>query len=274
LVLPTGEQNSRQRFRDWYGREYDDVFVEIERAVIGADYGANGYTTRAQVDDIAERLNLSARTRVLDIGTGRGWPALYFAATLGCEVVACDVPVEGLLVGMRRARRDGLDHLVRFVAASGDELPLRKASFDAIVHTDTLCCLHDKLAVLRSCAELLQPACRMAFLTIEPAEGLSAVQLQRAIANGPPEVAVEAPHAQMLATAGFTEIEAVDVTVEFSRTQQAWIDTWRARQSELRSLLGAEALNERDTERQAMRFALDEGMLRRRLYLARRAHIR
>jgi len=137
-VPPTGEQESRQRFRDWYGRE-DDVFTEIEREVIGSDYGANGYTTRAQADDIAARLQIGRRTRVLDIGSGRGWPALYFAATLGCEVIACDVPVEGLRVGTGRARRDGLDHLVRFVAASGDALPLRAASFDAIAHTDTLC---------------------------------------------------------------------------------------------------------------------------------------
>jgi len=138
-VASTGEQESRQRFRDWYGREYDGVFVAIEREVIGGDYGANGYTTRAQVDDIAVRLGLDRGTRVLDIGTGRGWPALYFAQTRGCEVIACDVPIEGLQVGTRRAIRDGLDDLVHFVAASGDALPLREASFDAIVHTDTLC---------------------------------------------------------------------------------------------------------------------------------------
>lgn len=138
-MAPTGEQESRQRFRDWYGVEYDAVLADIERTVIGADYGANGYTTRAQVDDIAVRLGLSRATRVLDIGTGRGWPALYLAATRGCEVVGSDVPVEGLRVGARRAARDGLAHLVCFVAASGDALPLRVGAFDVVVHTDTLC---------------------------------------------------------------------------------------------------------------------------------------
>jgi SAM-dependent methyltransferase len=139
VVSPTGEQESRERFRDWYGREYDGVFVDIERAVIGSAYGANGYTTRAQADDMGARLRLDRSTRVLDIGTGRGWPGLYFAASFGCAVVGCDVPTEGLHVATRRSRRDGLDHLVRFVAASGDALPFRSASFDAIVHTDTLC---------------------------------------------------------------------------------------------------------------------------------------
>src|SRR5207244_12348306 len=51
-----------------------------------------------------------------------GWPALYLAATRGCEIVACDVPVEGLTVGVRRAHADGLDPRVRFVAARRDAL--------------------------------------------------------------------------------------------------------------------------------------------------------
>jgi cyclopropane fatty-acyl-phospholipid synthase-like methyltransferase len=138
-VSPTGEQESRERFRESYARDYEGVYVTIEREVIDSDYGANGYTTRSQVDDIARRLGLDHRMSVLDIGTGRGWPALYLAQTYGCRVVACDVPVEGLKVGNRRAVRDRLDDLVRFVAASGDALPLKAAAFDAIVHTDTLC---------------------------------------------------------------------------------------------------------------------------------------
>jgi hypothetical protein len=110
----------------------------------------------------------------------------------------------------------------------------------------------------------------MAFLTIEPAAHLSGDRLQRAIENGPPEVAVETPHEQMLASVGFTDIEGVDVTVEFSRTHQAWVDAWRAHEQELVGLLGVEVLNERNTERQAIRAALDEGLLRRTLYIARR----
>jgi len=109
----------------------------------------------------------------------------------------------------------------------------------------------------------------MAFLTIEPAAGLSASQLQRAIEHGPPEVAVKAPHEQMLASAGFTDIEAIDVTIEFLRTQQAWIDTWRVHERELLSVLGPDLLNERKAERRAMRSAIDEGLLRRTLYITR-----
>jgi hypothetical protein len=110
----------------------------------------------------------------------------------------------------------------------------------------------------------------MAFLTIEPTAGISAHQLRRAIDNGPPEVGIEAPHEQMLADGGFTDIETVDLTTEFSRTQQAWTDAWRMHETELSELLGPDLLEERKAERQATRSVLDEGLLRRTLYTARR----
>ena len=52
------EQDTRQRFGDRYAEVRTDVVRDIERAVIGGDWGANGYTTVAQADLLAERLHL------------------------------------------------------------------------------------------------------------------------------------------------------------------------------------------------------------------------
>ena len=98
--------------------------------------------------------------------------------------------------------------------------------------------------------------------------GLSLAQLGRAIEHGPPEVGVDVPHERMLAAAGFTRIEAVDVSVEFSRTQQAWIDAWHSHEDALLRALGPDVLDERKAERRAMRRAIEEGLLRRTLYIA------
>ena len=73
----------------------------------------------------------------------------------------------------------------------------------------------------------------------------------------------------MLASAGFIDVEAIDVTTAFSQTQQAWVDGWREHEDELVDLLGTHALEERKAERQAMRSAIDEGLLRRTLFAAR-----
>ena len=99
------EKEANARFSQRYGEERGDVVRSIELAVIGGDWGANGYTTIAQADQLAAILELGPGSLVLDIGTGRGWPGLYLAATTGCSVVMTDVPVEGLVSARARGQR-------------------------------------------------------------------------------------------------------------------------------------------------------------------------
>jgi hypothetical protein len=55
---------------------------------------------------------------------------------------------------------------------------------------------------------------------------------------------------------------------------QAWVDGWRKHEDELIDLLGTHAFEERKAERQAMRSAIDERLLRRTLFTARIPEIR
>jgi hypothetical protein len=107
-VTVNDELQARALFDQRYGAALPPVARQIERRVIGGDWGANGYTTRAQADTLADKLGLSAADRLLDIGTGRGWPGLYLAATSGCRVVLTDLPLEGLRVAADRAAAEGL----------------------------------------------------------------------------------------------------------------------------------------------------------------------
>jgi hypothetical protein len=84
-VTVRDELQARALFDQRYGIASSPVTLEIERRVIGGDWGANGYTTLAQADQLASGLGLSAADRLLDIGTGRGWPGLYLAASTGCH---------------------------------------------------------------------------------------------------------------------------------------------------------------------------------------------
>jgi 2-polyprenyl-3-methyl-5-hydroxy-6-metoxy-1,4-benzoquinol methylase len=136
-MVTSREQEVRDRFAGRYREQRVDVVQEIERRVIGADWGANGYTTIAQADDLASRLHLDAGALLLDIGAGRGWPGLYLAATTGCSVVLADVPLEALNVAAARIAERGAPAWC--VNASARDLPFPPATFDAVVHTDVLC---------------------------------------------------------------------------------------------------------------------------------------
>jgi SAM-dependent methyltransferase len=133
------ELQARALFDERYGIALPPLARQLERRVIGGDWGANGYTTIAQADALARALGLLATDRLLDIGTGRGWPGLYLATITGCRVVVTDLPPEGLRVAADRAAAEGLGARVAMVVAAASGLPFRAGSFDAIVHTDVLC---------------------------------------------------------------------------------------------------------------------------------------
>jgi cyclopropane fatty-acyl-phospholipid synthase-like methyltransferase len=133
------DRETAAHYAERYRAAPDEVTRGIERAVIGGDWGANGYTTIAQVRQLGRGLALQPSQRLLDLGAGRGWPGLYLAATTGCQAVLADVPVEGLQAAKARAQRENLTPRAATVAATARSLPFAPASFDAIVHTDVLC---------------------------------------------------------------------------------------------------------------------------------------
>jgi len=139
--MPTSkdERVAAAHFSERYERASSRAVRELERLVIGGDWGANGYTTVAQADMLADRLALRPGTRLLEVGAGRGWPGLYLAKISGCSVTLTDLPVEGMAAARLRAGQEDLLVRCSTVAASARHLPFRAESFDAVVHTDVLC---------------------------------------------------------------------------------------------------------------------------------------
>jgi len=133
------ERETAERFAERYRVGPAEVSRRVELAVIGGDWGANGYTTMAQADRLGRELRLGPGARLLDLGAGCGWPGLYLAASTGCQVVLSDVPIEGLRAATARVRREALMARPGLVAASARTMPFAPAVFDAIVHTDVLC---------------------------------------------------------------------------------------------------------------------------------------
>ena len=130
--VPTGFEDFDQAVR----RHQAPVERLVSREVFGSDAPVYGYTTPAQAQALAVNLRLRLGMRLLDIGAGRGWPALYLTKLTGCESVLSDVPSVGLREAMRQASREGIRST--FVRAPGAMLPFRPQTFDAIVHTDVL----------------------------------------------------------------------------------------------------------------------------------------
>ena len=139
LMTTKQERDLIETFGERYRISQGAPFAEMERSVIGGDWGANGYTTMAQADELGELAELSPGRVLLDLGGGGGWPGLYLAATTGCSVVVTDLSEVGLRVAATRANREGLRGRFGAVVASGRRQPFKQRSFDAVIHTDVLC---------------------------------------------------------------------------------------------------------------------------------------
>lgn len=248
-----------------------DAPIRLEQAVFGSDYGADGWATVEQVDDVACRLGLEPGRRLLDIGTGRGWPGLYLAKTTGCAATLTDQTDEGLCGALARAHRDGVTESILTVASTAQALPFRSSSFDAIVHTDVLCCLRPKLRALCETRRLLRPGGHTAFFVIHLATQLSPEQRQTAVDAGPPEVVTRSRnYVSLLNSAGFVDVDQIDVTATFALTHRAWLRHAHRLANQLAAAEPPGAFVQRVNKHTAAADAINQGLLRRSLFIARR----
>lgn len=129
----------RERFEARYAIAGSQAAADVERAVCGDVWGANGYTTQEQADALIGELDLGPDSLVLDMGTGRGWPGLYLALRSGCRLVATDVITAALAAARARAAGEGLSGRVLLAEAADAAIPIRPGAIDAVVHADALC---------------------------------------------------------------------------------------------------------------------------------------
>jgi ubiquinone/menaquinone biosynthesis C-methylase UbiE len=133
------ETERRQLYDARHSLADHEIARVVELEAVGSDFGNAGFTTKAQADMLADRLDLRPADLLLDVGSGSGWPGLYLAQRSGCGVVVSDISAAGMAQARRRAKTDAMTERVHAVVATARHLPFRPEQFDAIVHTDLLC---------------------------------------------------------------------------------------------------------------------------------------
>ena len=74
----------------------------------------------------------------------------------------------------------------------------------------------------------------------------------------------------MLRSAGFREVEQVDLTAEFLETARAWGRGWERYATEIIAAEGEQTFRERQADGAAQLRAIEAGVLRRAMFVARR----
>ena len=257
-----------ERFTQEYRLGQAEVVRAIERRVCGCDYGGTSWTTRDEALRLGGLLGLAPGRRLLEVGAGSGWPGLYLAATTGCDTVLMDMPIEGLRIAAARAVADGLAETCRVAVADGAALPFETGCFDAILHSDVLCCLAAKLAVLEECRRVLRPGGNMVFTVIFIAQGLASADYARAVDCGPPVVETAMGYPEMLREAGWEITTRADLPADFETSVRRQVGEEEAHGAELRELFGEAEFSDKLARRHRALGAIEQGLIRREMFAA------
>jgi cyclopropane fatty-acyl-phospholipid synthase-like methyltransferase len=88
-------------------------------------------TSREKLLDLGRRLGLGPESRVLDVASGRGGPALLFAQEFGCHVHGIEIAPEFHAVAVERAAEAGLEARVSSELRNGASASLEPEAYDA-----------------------------------------------------------------------------------------------------------------------------------------------
>ena len=111
--------------------------------------------------DHAARLHPTEEAHLLDIGSGVGGPARYFASVFGCRVTGIDLTPDFILAAKEISTLCDLDDLLTFVNADAANLPFDSNTFDHAYSFYVGMNLPDKPAVLDECLRVLKPGGRL-----------------------------------------------------------------------------------------------------------------
>ena len=112
---------------------------------------------RAATTELAKGLGLARGMHVLDVGSGIGGPARFFAEIHGCRVTGIDLTEEFVRVAAELTRRCGLDDLVAFRQGSALDLPFGAAMFDAATLIHVGMNIADKARLFENVRRVLKP---------------------------------------------------------------------------------------------------------------------
>jgi ubiquinone/menaquinone biosynthesis C-methylase UbiE len=261
----SGEE-SRAFFDERFSHVTSEVLLEIEEEVFGTDFGATSWSTIDQIATFIIELKLTEEDRLLDIGSGPGWPALFLAKQTGCSVILCDHPFTGLLQAKKRVTRDGQNAVM--VQADGAALPLANATVDAVSHSDVLCCLTQKTEVITECYRVLKPGGTLVFTVLELSETYVR-DGQRDHDFGPEYASVDQPYEDLLTSTGFS-VEIHDWTDVFRVTVEKVAAARESRFDRLVAELGADNAADAVIRPERNIAAIDRGDLVRRFYVCHR----
>ena len=255
-----------------YGDFASDAEAAVRRDTYGEDIGQSSWMTAAAWLGFADQLRAGPESRVLEVGSGSGGPAVYLAERRGCHVTGVDINEHGIANGARLAAARGLADRVDFRQVDASRpLPFDDGTFDAVVSNDAMCHIANRLDVLRDWHRVLKPGGRMLFTDAMIVSGLvSAEEVATRSSIGFYLFLPPGENERLIAEAGFRLLAADDVTGEAATMAARWHDARETRRAALIEREGPENFAGLQRFLDCVRRLSEERRVSRYAYLAER----
>jgi ubiquinone/menaquinone biosynthesis C-methylase UbiE len=179
----------------------------------------------SETDVLARAAGVTASMKVLDVCSALGGPARHLARAVGCQVTGLDATPKMHSEAVRRTKDAALQDKVSFVQGNALDMPFRAGSFDVVWGQDAWCYVTDKERLVRECARVVKPGGVVAFTDwietgVMSDEVWSAAHAFMAF----PYMETLGGYARLLEDAGLRVMEQQDLTPDFARSVQTYLD--------------------------------------------------
>jgi SAM-dependent methyltransferase len=182
---------------------------------------------REATEALARQMDLRAGSHLLDIGSGIGGPARYFAACHGCRVSGVDLTAAFVEAASALTGRCGLSDVINFHQASALDLPFEEARFDGAYLLHVGMNIADKARLFAEAHRVLKAGAKLAvYEVMQVGAGEITFPVPWATTAATSFVAAPEDYRAALAAAGFTllvERDRGDFALAYFRKKKAEI---------------------------------------------------
>ncbi len=207
-----------------YGKYELDAYREVRVETYGEDLGQTSWVNAEESKQIPVWLNLRARSKALEIGSGSGRYALRIAESVGCHITGLDINPRGIHNANQLARTQGLEELARFEQCDvAQGLPFADGTFDAAFSNDVLCHIPNRSKVLSELFRVLRPATRLLFSDALVIGGiLSHEEIATRSSIGYYAFSPPGENERLMKEAGFRVLRATDTSQNAAGISKRW----------------------------------------------------
>ena len=225
-------------YKEVMAQAYGDPFLKIIDVVERKDL--YGVMAEEAIGYLAEKLNLSPESHLLELCSGIGGPLRYLAKKYGCKAVGIEINELSHKVAVERTQKAGLDSRVSFICGNALDIPFPEATFTHLFGCDAWSYFPNKMDLYRGAYRVLKPGGIIAFydLAKEKERQRTPSHWEAIFGSYHPETFQR--YEAMLKEAGFSVLDHQDSTTLANKESLKFLNSLIKKREEVLKAVGPE----------------------------------